>query len=248
MTSSWGGNRYSPYVFTEQGIYMVMTVLKGDLATKQSKALIRIFKEMKDYIINLNESFKNNDVLKLSLQVNQNINEIREIREEMVTKSELSTIIKKFIPNKEYKELLLLNGETIEANIAYKDIYNLAINKVFVIDNYISLKTLILLKDLDNIEITIFSDNIHNGLTKMEYEEFIKEYQQVNINFKRTNKLFHDRYIIIDYNSDNEKIYHCGASSKDAGKKINTITEIKDIVVYRDLIDNIMNNQELILK
>ena len=82
----------------------------------------------------------------------------------------------------------------------------------------------------------------------MEYEEFIKEYQQVNINFKRANKLFHDRYIIIDYNSDNEKIYHCGASSKDAGKKINTITEIKDIVVYRDLIDNIMNNQELILK
>ena len=81
MTSSWGGNRYSPYVFTEQGIYMVMTVLKGDLATKQSKALIRIFKEMKDYIINLNESFKNDDVLKLSLQVNQNINEIREIRE-----------------------------------------------------------------------------------------------------------------------------------------------------------------------
>ena len=240
--------KYLPYAFTEQGIYMLMTVLKGNLATKQSKALIMIFREMKDYIINLNESFTNNDVLKLSLQINQNINEIKQIREEMVTKSELSTIIKRFIPNKEYKELLLLNGETIEANIAYKDIYNLAINKVFVIDNYISLKTLILLKDLDNIEIIIFSDNIHNGLTKMEYEEFIKEYQQVNINFKRANKLFHDRYIIIDYNSDNEKIYHCGASSKDAGKKINTITEIKDIVVYRDLIDNIMNNQELILK
>lgn len=42
-TSSWGGRRYNPYAFTEQGIYMLMTVLKGDLATKQSKALIRIF-------------------------------------------------------------------------------------------------------------------------------------------------------------------------------------------------------------
>jgi hypothetical protein len=60
--------------------------------------------------------------------------------------------------------------------------------------------------------------------------------------------MFHDRYIIIDYNTDNEKIYHCGASSKDAGKRINTITEIKDTVVYIDLIDSIMNNQELILK
>ncbi len=117
---------------------MLMTVLKGNLATKQSKALIRIFKEMKDYIINLNESFTNNDVLKLSLQINQNINEIKQIREEMVTKSELSTIIKRFIPNREYKELLLLNGETVEASIAYKDIYKLAINKIFIIDNYIN--------------------------------------------------------------------------------------------------------------
>lgn len=38
-TSSWGGRRYNPYAFTEQGIYMLMTVLKGELATKQSKAL-----------------------------------------------------------------------------------------------------------------------------------------------------------------------------------------------------------------
>lgn len=50
-TSSWGGRRYNPYAFTEQGIYMLMTVLKGELATKQSKALIRIFKQMKDYIV-----------------------------------------------------------------------------------------------------------------------------------------------------------------------------------------------------
>ena len=40
-----------PYAFTEQGIYMLMTVLKGDLATRQSKALIRTFKQMKDYIV-----------------------------------------------------------------------------------------------------------------------------------------------------------------------------------------------------
>lgn len=46
-----GGRTYNPYVFTEQGIYMLMTVLKGKLATRQSKALIRIFKEMKDYLI-----------------------------------------------------------------------------------------------------------------------------------------------------------------------------------------------------
>ena len=51
FTSSWGCTRYLPYAFTEQGIYMLMTVLKGELAVKQSKALIRTFKQMKDYIV-----------------------------------------------------------------------------------------------------------------------------------------------------------------------------------------------------
>ena len=50
FVGNMGGTRKLPYAFTEQGIYMLMTVLKGELAVKQSKALIRLFKGMKDYI------------------------------------------------------------------------------------------------------------------------------------------------------------------------------------------------------
>ncbi len=50
LTSSWGGVRKMPFAFTEQGIYMLISVLKGTLATKQSIALVHLFKEMKDYI------------------------------------------------------------------------------------------------------------------------------------------------------------------------------------------------------
>jgi len=46
-----GGRSYKPYAFTEQGIYMLMTVLKGDLAIQQSMALIRFFKRLKDYAV-----------------------------------------------------------------------------------------------------------------------------------------------------------------------------------------------------
>ena len=53
-----GGRTSLPYAFTEQGIYMLMTVLKGDLTIKQSKALIRIFKNMKDYLVK-NNNFTN---------------------------------------------------------------------------------------------------------------------------------------------------------------------------------------------
>ena len=51
LEDNYGGRRYLPYVFTEQGIYMLMTVLKGEKAVEQSKALIRIFKNMKDYFL-----------------------------------------------------------------------------------------------------------------------------------------------------------------------------------------------------
>ena len=50
-TETRGGRQKLPYVFTEQGIYMLMTVLKGELATRQTKTLIRTFKEMKDFLI-----------------------------------------------------------------------------------------------------------------------------------------------------------------------------------------------------
>ena len=56
-----GGRSYNPFAFTEQGIYMLMTVLKGERATAQSKALIRLFKQMKDYIIAENRNLLGDD-------------------------------------------------------------------------------------------------------------------------------------------------------------------------------------------
>ena len=79
-TSSWGGRRYNPYAFTEQGIYMLMTVLKGPLATKQSKALIRIFKQMKDYVIDNQSLLGQREYLQLSLQTTQKTQELLELR------------------------------------------------------------------------------------------------------------------------------------------------------------------------
>lgn len=42
FTSNWGGNRKLPFAFTEQGLYMLMPVLRGDFAIRQSKTLIRL--------------------------------------------------------------------------------------------------------------------------------------------------------------------------------------------------------------
>ena len=51
--------------------------------------------------------------------------------------------------------------------------------------------------------------------------------------------------IVLDYGTKAMKVFHCGASSKDAGKKITTITEIKEVDIYKETIKNLLANQPL---
>ena len=74
-----GGRSYKPYAFTEQGIYMLMTVLKGDLAIQQSMALIRLFKRLKDYVVSEGLLINGSDVIPLALQTAQNTRDIAEV-------------------------------------------------------------------------------------------------------------------------------------------------------------------------
>ena len=241
-----GGRVYNPYAFTEQGIYMLMTVLKGELAVRQSKTLIRLFKKMKDFIVEKSNTYVElEDFSKLSLQTNENTQAIKRLEQELETRKDLYYFIENFT---EKKDTLILNGQQVEADITYKNIYGKANDSIFIIDNYINLKTLVLLKDIkENIKVTIFTDNINKCLHKIEYEDFIKEYKNINITFKKANNKIHDRYIILDYNSEQEQIYLCGSSSKDSGNKITTITKIKDNNIFHNMIDNLLENKKLIL-
>ena len=247
-TESRGGRQYIPYAFTEQGIYMLMTVLKGDLAIKQSKALIRTFKEMKDFLVDKRSLIGPNDLVRLSLQTAQNTTDIAEIKSEMLTKSNLAEVIRDFTGMHARSEYLILNGKSVEANIAYNSIYASAKHEIFVIDNYIGLRTLVMMKNVNpRVCGTIFSDNISNGLHQKEWADFTKQYPKLKINFRKTAGIYHDRYIIIDYDTKTERIYHCGASSKDAGNKVTTITEVSDRQVYHTIVDVLLQNSNLIL-
>ena len=186
--------KYNPYVFTEQGIYMLMTVLRGELATKQSRALISTFKQMEDYIVENHGLINQRDYLQLSLVVAEHSRDINAI------KSSLSTI-----------------------------------------DNYIGLKTLALLKNSkEDVEIILFSDNVGKGLHSAEYNDFCKQYPDCKVELKQTSKKYHDRYIVIDYGTDQEKIFHCGPSSKDGGVRIGSIVEIRERETYHTLVDELL--------
>ena len=261
-----GGRQYAPYAFTEQGVYMLMTVLKGDLATKQSKTLVRLFKKMKDYVIENQAILNHRDFLRLSLQTSENAQNIVEFRQklteidnkvesvvsnlgDMVRKSELSPIMLNLGKPEIPPGWLILNGQPVKNDLAYHQIYMLANKTIAIIDNYISLKTLVLFKHAkQNVSVTIFTDNTNNGLHKVEFDDFCNEYSGLKVDIRKANNIFHDRYIILDYNTPDEKIYHCGSSSKDGGRKITTITKIDDTSLYKPLLAQLQNNQILQLK
>ena len=252
LTSSWGGLRKMPFAFTEQGIYMLMTVLKGEQAIAQSKALIRLFKQMKDFIVSENMQLLNvGNSPQISSYMVQNTREIAEIRGELAEtrtdvfamKSDLQKVMENFIDPSMFKHFLILNGQKLEADVAYAQIYGMAKKSVVIIDNYVDVKTLDLLRNVaKGIVITIFSDQYgRTRLTENMLADFRAARPDVVLEDPKTaGNIFHDRYILLDFGSKNEKIFHCGASSKDAGNKITSIVQLDDVSIYHAVFENLL--------
>lgn len=283
-TSSWGGRRKPPRAFTESGVYMLMTVLRGELATKQSRALIRTFRAMKDYIFETREIITQRDLLRISMQTAENTDAIRKMNSlvmnqgqmiknqqklllehdekfveafewinERVKQSDISPVLLTFDDVKENGEYLLREGYPAKADETYMDIYNKADDKVYIIDNYIDIKTLRLLKTVKNgVSVIVFSDNVGNQLHNYDRDDFIIEYPNIPISFIQIGGIMHDRFIILDYNKESERMYHCGASSKDAAVRLTTaIIEITSSDMKKQmhiLIDQMLANSPLGLR
>ena len=232
-----GGRQYLPYVFTEQGIYMLMTVLKGDLAVDQSKKLIKLFKKMKDFFVQFQNVLPESEIRILAIQTQHNTEDIRQIKQRV---DDLTVVVKDFTDPNIKKDYLFYNGQTVEADIAYSEIYSYAKKTINIVDNYISLKTLVLLKAVKpNVKVTIFSDNLNHGLHQTELDDFEKEYPNVNITLAPTGGIYHDRYIFIDSGTKNEMVFHCGGSSKDGGRRVSSITKVEDVMLYQNIIDTL---------
>ena len=256
--SGRGGTRKMPYAFTEQGVYMLMTVLKGDLATRQSKAIVRLFKKMKDYIASENQQLLGcancAQIAALTAQNTREISVMRSDYEVLKAKSQkledesrenrdsLAKIMENFTDPSTFKHFLILNGQKLEADVAYTQIYGMAQKTIFVFDDYVGVKTLDLLRGIaQNVQVTIFTDQRGGcALTDSMLADFKAARPDAHIERKPAGGKFHDRYIVLDYGTDCEKMFHCGASSKDAGGRITTIMEIENPEVYREVIEGLL--------
>lgn len=131
------------------------------------------------------------------------------------------------------------------ADEVYESIYKQAKSSIYVVDNYIGLRTLVHLKNSPTgVDIILFSDNVGNiKLHNIEFTNFCKEYPSVKISMKKTGGIFHDRFIVLDYGTADERVFLCGASSKDAGARITSIVEDYGVSKYAPVIAMLLKIQ-----
>ena len=213
---------------------MLMTVLRGPLAVKQSRALVKVFKELKDYAVETAGLLMNTNSY-----IESKFSNYDKRLDDMEGK--IGLIMDNFNDPSSFKELLILDGERIEADLAFQTIYSLAKESIILVDDYISLKTLKLFKGCKpDIKITICSDNVARDAIDEDTLNEFREETGLDVALLPTNNRIHDRYIIIDYNSENEIIYHSGSSSKNGGHKITTIMRVEHIQDYHRWIDELL--------
>lgn len=200
-----GGRTYNPYAFTEQGIYMLMTVLKGELAVTQSKMLIRTFKEMKHFIQNNSHIFTELDNIKKHL-VESDFHH----KENDKKIQELFSLMDKY--NVKETQGIFFQGQIFDAYAKFESFLAAAKKEIILIDNYVDLSILQrLAKKKKSVHVTIYTAP-STKLTAQDIQTFNTQYPTLTL--KYTTKT-HDRFLIID----NTTIYHIGASLKDLGKK-----------------------------
>ena len=237
-----GGRRKLPYAFTEQGIYMLATVLRGELAEQQSIFIMRTFREMCHYISQNQQFVTRNEMELLTAKVGT-ITERQDRMEKRVEfiQKDVTILADNFITDKDKKDFVIYKGQKLEADIAYIEIYQQAKKSIYVVDDYMNAKSLQhLSQKADGVEVVLFTENGKGGrgfLTNSLVTDFQNEYPTIRI---KPNPDCHDRLIVLDYGEETEKVYHCGASSKDAGKKLCAINQITETAIIHPVIDRLL--------
>ena len=208
--------RSLPYVFTEQGVAMLATVIRTDVAAKVSIDIMRAFVRMRHYI-KYNDQILPRKYLLLEEKVDNNTKRIDELFD-------------KFNPKVITKNSIFFQNDIYDAYSVLLEILNLSREEVIIIDNYMGKTLLDELRKI-NRKIIIISSNINDTLKK----KYLKQYN--NIKFIN-NESYHDRFIIID----RKIVFHCGASFKDLGKKCFGIHEIENKVEIEKLINEVVTN------
>jgi len=196
-TSSWGGKRKLPNVFTEQGISTLSGVLNSKTAIRVNIAIMRAFVGMRKFLIANANLFQRIDRIELK---------------QLETDNKIELIINALEDkNLKPKQGIFFEGQIFDAYKFVSELIRSASKSIILIDNYIDETVLTLFSKNQKVDVIIYTKNLTKQL-KLDLSKYNAQYREIEI--KKFNKA-HDRFLIID----NKQIYHLGASLKDLGKK-----------------------------
>ena len=200
-TTNFSKTRTAPKVFTEQGIYMLATILKSTVAAQVTVSIIRAFTNMRALI-------NSNNLLVDQLR----ILEKRQITYEVKSDEKFEKVFNA-IEQKQLKKSsgIFFNGQVFDAHSFISDLFRKATKSIVLIDNYIDDTILTLFSKIPTIKDTIYTQTQTKQL-KLDLEKYSQQYNNVEI---KTFKDSHDRFLILD----DKEVYLVGASLKDLGKK-----------------------------
>lgn len=196
-SSDHGGRRKLPFVFTEQGVSMLSSVLKSDVAISVSLSIMRAFVEMRKFMINNAAIFQRIEnveqkQLKSDLKIDQILNALED---------------KTLNP----KQGIFFDGQIFDAYSFVADLIKAAKQRIVLIDNYVDESVLtVFSKRKKNVSATVYSSHVTKQL-QLDLQKHNQQYAPIELfEFSKS----HDRFLVID-----EAVYHFGASLKDLGKK-----------------------------
>ena len=217
----YGGRRTLPYVYTEQGISMLASVLHSDVAINTSISIMRAFVEMRHFIANNQFLFERISAV-----------ELNQLEYQKKTDEKLDEIFEYISDHEESQQKIFFDGQIYDAFSLLIDLVGSATKSLVLVDNYVDVGTLnILSKKKGNVSVTIYTVK-KTRLSEKDIETFNQQYPKLEVKYTG---VFHDRFLIID----DEKAYHIGASLKDAGKKCFAISLLNDSGVIYDILQRL---------
>ena len=192
--------KYLPYVFTEQGVAMLATVLRTPVAEEMSIKIMDAFVVMRKYIATnlIEQKYINNLVMKHEEKINSLFD---------------------YFEEKEIKNEIYFKGQIYDAYSKLLDIFLLAKVELIIIDSYADKYVLDMISKLKVPVILVLSTK--SRLSELDIDKYKQEYNNLTLIYNDT---FHDRFIILDKN----KMYHLGTSINNAGTKTFAINQIED--------------------
>ena len=215
--TSHGGRRYTPYVFTEQGIAMLASVLRSEIAAKVNVQIMRTFVTMRRFIANNTMLFTY--ITELEMKQEKYINE---------SDKKFKQVFDYIAAHTESEQKIFYDSQIFDAFSFFINLVSKATTSIILIDGYVDIDTLNIFTKKKTGETVDIYTLPKSSLSKTDINNFNKQYPRLTVCY---NTHFHDRFMIID----NIDVYHIGASLKDAGKKCFAVTKLNDPSIAQDI-------------